>query len=243
MKKVYLFSILIILQVRVFGQTIKEGVYEIRKPRVVVCLCKDTLLYYRQSDVTTIYYGHASLVDGKLSMGDNLALGINTRVDTCRIDSGYVEIELNELYKDFMLGKRTPDTALYHIKSHLFTLRFNDKVKTIDDTIAKLSIQDFYPSVGEITMAITGGGFSGYQDEVTLPIKAGIKYTLTQKYYRCQPVLYGMKPLLGIDKKKKKLFLEYYDLSKSRWVKMKYKRECKSCYEELQKLLLENFVF
>lgn len=239
MRKVLLFGVLVLFQISVFGQTIKEGVYEDRKTRITVCISKDTILYYQKSNVTTLYYGCVAIVDGKLSLGNNLALGMNTIVDTCRNNGSFVEIELNELYKDIIFGKKLPNTAPYHIKSNLFTLHFNDKIKTIDDTIVKLSVQEFYPSVGEVTITVFGGSFSGYQDEVTLPIKAGIKYTLTQKYYRCQPMLNGMKPLLRVRKKRNKMKLEYYNFSKSRWVKMKYNGECKSCYEKLQKLFLE----
>ena len=146
---------------------------------------------------------------------------------------------LYELYKDIIFGERLPNMAPHHIKSTLFTLHFNDKIKIIDDTIVKLSVQEFYPSVGEVKMTIFGGSFSGYQDEVTLPITVGVKYTLTQKYYRCQPLLNDIKPLIRVEKKRNQLKLYFYDPSKSRWVKMEYKRKCISCYEELKKLLLE----
>ena len=239
MKKDLLFGVLVLFQVYVFGQSFKEGVYENRKSCVTVCIHKDTLLYYHKSNVATLYYGYASIVDDKLSLGNNLALGINTRVDTCRNDSRFVEIELYELYKDIIFGERLPNMAPHHIKSNLFTLHFNDKIKIIDDTIVKLSVQEFYPSVGEVKMTIFGGSFSGYQDEVTLPITVGVKYTLTQKYYRCQPLLNDIKPLIRVGKKRNQLKLYFYDPSKSRWVKMEYKRKCVSCYEELKKLLLE----
>ena len=178
MKKDLLFGVLVLFQVYVFGQSFKEGVYENRKSCVTVCIHKDTLLYYHKSNVATLYYGYASIVDDKLSLGNNLALGLNARVATCRNDSRFVEIELYELYKDIIFGERLPNMAPHHIKSNLFTLHFNDKIKIIDDTIVKLSVQEFYPSVGEVKMTNLEKYNNAFMEtfEITEDQLAGLKY-------------------------------------------------------------------
>lgn len=236
MRKFIILIFLSFTQLIGVSQNIKNGLYVIEGTKQFIYIKGDSISFNLKEFQSIFYYGKYHLLGNSLILEKNCALGKNTIISTSNYDTSYIGIELVEWKHDFLIDELIHQSKPYLSKSDLFSVHLHSKVFQSNDTILKISKKQHSDVTSDSSFFFASNTMTGYIDEVNLPLSFGKKYTLTQKYFNCQPAIEGIYPKIILKTKGKKTFLYYYNESEKKMVRFKHRGDKESCLNALHKL-------
>lgn len=225
----------VLLISKIFPQSLYDGLYTNRNTNDFICIKGDSISFNLNNFQSVFYYGKYHLSGDSFVLENNCALGNNTIISTSECDSNYMEIELVEWKHDFLIGEPIRHSKPYLSKSDLFSVCLCSKILQSNDTILRISKNQFSDMTFDSSFFFASGTMTGYLDDVSLPLSFGKRITLTQKHFNCQPAMQGDYPEIILKKKGKNAFLYYYNEKEKKMIRLKRRGKSESCLGELRK--------
>lgn len=216
--------------------------YEYDNGANFVCISDDTLAFI--SPRGGYYYGNYSIEDTIIIPIKNILSNKNYTIDTVSCDSSNMEIKVYYWEKPYYFGysDNKNDTALYLENAERIGIYFGNNEFLVSDyngiiTMNSDKLNMFEDSL-HFFVYVDGGLFRA---DVTIPIKLGVRYCITQKQYGMYPFLidnsaYWFWPKIYYEKGRKKIVFQYGDQLKIVYALVS--QSC-SCLEEIRKRYLD----
>ena len=216
----------------------QELYYEYDNGANFVCISDDTLAFI--SPRGGYYYGNYSIEDTIIIPIKNILSNRNYTINTVSCDSSNMEIKVNYWEKSYYFGysDNTNDTALYLENAERIGIYFGNNEFLVSDYNGIITMDSDRLSMFEDSLHffvyVDGGLFLVY---VTIPIKLGVRYCITQKQYGMYPFLidtsaYWFWPKIYYEKGRNKIVFDYGDQLKVVYTLVG--QSC-SCLEEIRK--------
>lgn len=216
--------------------------YEYDNGANFVCISDDTLAFI--SPRGGYYYGNYSIEDTIIIPIKNILSNKNYTIDTVSCDSSNMELKVYYWEKPYYFGysDNKNDTALYLENAERIGIYFGNNEFLVSDyngiiTMNSDKLNMFEDSL-HFFVYVDGGLFRA---DVTIPIKLGVRYCITQKQYGMYPFLidnsaYWFWPKIYYEKGRKKIVFQYGDQLKIVYTLVS--QSC-SCLEEIRKRYLD----
>ena len=216
----------------------QELYYEYDNGANFVCISDDTLAFI--SPRGGYYYGNYSIEDTIIIPIKNILSNRNYTINTVSCDSSNMEIKVNYWEKSYYFGysDNTNDTALYLENAERIGIYFGNNEFLVSDYNGIITMDSDRLSMFEDSLHffvyVDGGLFLVY---VTIPIKLGVRYCITQKQYGMYPFLidtsaYWFWPKIYYEKGRYEIVFDYGDQLKVVYTLVG--QSC-SCLEEIRK--------
>ena len=162
----------------------QELYYEYDNGANFVCISDDTLAFI--SPRGGYYYGNYSIEDTIIIPIKNILSNRNYTINTVSCDSSNMEIKVNYWEKSYYFGysDNTNDTALYLENAERIGIYFGNNEFLVSDYNGIITMDSDRLSMFEDSLhffVYVDGGL--FRADVTIPIKLGVRYCITQKQY------------------------------------------------------------
>ena len=149
-----------------YSQNIPNGLYVADGTDQFICIKGDSISFNLNDFQSIFYYGKYHMLEKSLILESNCAVGNNTIISTSECDSNYMEIELVEWKHDFLIGDPISHPKPYLSKSDLFSVCLCSKILQSNDTILRISKNQFSDVTFDSSFFFASGTMTGYINKV-----------------------------------------------------------------------------